>query len=87
MTLGLLWPFIFPAIIRPEHYYGDGPGLLTIIAINLLVMTPAAVLGGIIGGRLSIEGGYRSQRLIAIILGIVLATPCGGFGFWFFTGW
>lgn len=86
VVLGLIWPIIFPAIINIENYYGSGPGLITIIGITLLLITPAALIGGLIGGRLSVEGGAGGQRLIAIILGVIFAAPCGCFGYWFFTG-
>lgn len=86
LGLGLAWPIIFPAIVRPERYYGDGPGLLQILGIVLILATPTALLGGLIGSRLSIEGGERGQRLLAIIFGIIFSAPCGGVGLWFFTG-
>jgi len=86
LGLGLAWPIIFPAIVRPEHYYGAGPGLLQIIGITLVIASPAALIGGLIGGHLSIEGGERGQRLIAIIFGIIFSSPFGCGGLWFFTG-
>jgi hypothetical protein len=86
LGLGLAWPIIFPAIVRPENYYGAGPGLLQILAIVLVLATPAALVGGLVGSRLSIEGGERGQRLITIIFGIIFSLPCSCYGFWFFTG-
>jgi len=87
LVLGLSWPVIFPAIIRPEHYYGPGPGLLTILGLAVLAASPGAILGGFIGGRLSIEGGETGQRLIASLIGIALALPCGCGSLWVFTGY
>jgi hypothetical protein len=86
VVLGLLWPIIFPAIINVENYYGAGPSLAVIIGIVLLFVTPASIIGGLVGGRLAREGGERGQRLLSIIFGITLATPCGCMGYWFFTG-
>jgi hypothetical protein len=86
LVLGLSWPIIFPAIVRPEHYYGAGPGLFQILGIVLAIASPAALIGGLIGGNLSVEGGERGQRLIAIIFGIIFSVPCSGGGLWFFTG-
>ena len=86
IALGLLWPIFLPAIVNVEHYYESGPSLLSIIGAILLWATPAALMGGLIGGRLSLEGGTRSQKLFAILFGIILALPCAGFGYWFFTG-
>lgn len=86
VILGLVWPFIFPAIVNVENYYAAGPGLLTIILMIVAWSAPAAIVGGLIGGRLSVEGGSNSQRLFAILLGIILAIPCATMGYWFFTG-
>ncbi|MCP5096631.1 MAG: hypothetical protein GY943_13845 [Chloroflexi bacterium] len=86
LVMGFVWPTIFPAIVNVEHYYGDGPSLITIIGIVLLVMSPASLVGGIIGGRLSIEGGEGSQRMIAAIFGILFTLPFACVVFLFFTG-
>ena len=86
LGLGLVWPIIFPAIVRPERYYGAGPGLLQILGIACLLATPAALIGGVIGSRISVEGGEQGQRLTAIMLGIILSLPCSCYSLWFFTG-
>ncbi len=87
VVLGFLWPTIFPGIVNVEHYYGDGPGLLTIIGLGLLLMSPLSLVGGFLGGRVSIEGGEASQRMIAAIFGIIFTIPCGCAVFLFFTGY
>ncbi len=86
LIMGFAWPIMFPGIVIVEHYYGDGPGLITIIGIALLIMSPASLVGGLIGGRLSIEGGEGSQRLIAVIFSVLFTLPftCGVL--LFFTG-
>lgn len=86
VIIGFTWPKIFPAIINISHYYGEGPNLITIIGIVLLVMSPAALIGGLIGGRVSLEGGERSQRLIAAIFGIIFTVPVGCGVYMYFTG-
>jgi hypothetical protein len=86
LGLGLLWPIIFPAIVRVTHYYSAGPGLPVILGIVLIVVSPAAVVGGLIGSRLPKEGGQGDQILMAAIGGAVLALPFGCWGLWFFTG-
>jgi len=86
LFLGLAWPIIFPAIVRPEHYYGDGPSLLQVVAFAILIMTPAALVGGIVGGRISQEGGDRGQRIFAIIFGIIFSVPFSCYVLWIFTG-
>jgi hypothetical protein len=86
LILGLLWPIIIPAIVRVNHYYGVGPNLATIIMIVLVVITPAALVGGLIGSRLPREGGQSEQMLVAGVFGILLAMPFACYGLWFFTG-
>ena len=87
LVMGFAWQYAFPAIVNVEHYYGDGPGLLAIIGIVLLLMTPLSLIGGLIGGRISLEGGDLQQRLIAAIFGVFFSIPCGCVGFMYFTGW
>lgn len=86
IALVLVWPSIFPGILHPEHYYGFGPSLFQLLLLALLIMTPAALVGGVIGGRLSVEGGDSGQRVIAIIIAIVFSLPFTCFVFWTFTG-
>lgn len=87
LGLGLLWPAIFPAIVRVNHYYGPGPSLPIILGIGLILASPAALVGGLIGGRVPKEGGPSDQILAAAIGGVVLALPFGCWVLWFFTGW
>jgi hypothetical protein len=87
LLLGLLWPFIFPAFVRVEHYYGAGPSIPMIMGMVVLVASLPALLGGLVGGALSVEGGDRARRTLACVLGILFATPCAAWGFWFFTGY
>jgi hypothetical protein len=86
ILIGLAWPIIFPAIVNVEHYYGVGPGLFTIIGIVLVVITIPSLIGGLIGSRVSIEGGANGQRIFAALFGVILATPFTCMGLWFFTG-
>lgn len=86
LILGLFWPIIFPAIVNVEHYYESGPGLFTILAIVLLTTSIPALIGGFIGGRVSVEGGERGQRTFAVIFGILLSAPVICYTLWFFTG-
>ena len=87
LALGFLWPGLFPAIVRVTHYYGAGPDLVIITGIVLLFASPAALIGGLIGGRVPKEGGQRDQIIAAAIGGLIMALPFGCWGFWFFTGW
>lgn len=87
IAMGFIWPQVFPGIVNVEHYYGAGPNLITIIGIALLIISPASLLGGFIGGRVSIEGGEMGQRLIAAIFGIIFTIPFGCVLYLFFTGY
>jgi len=87
IVMGFVWPKIFPGIVNIDHYYGAGPNLISIIGIALLVISPASLVGGLIGGRVSIEGGEAGQRLIAAIFGIIFTIPCGCALYLFFTGY
>jgi len=85
--IGLVWPTIFPAIVRNNHYYGDGPSLLTIIEFAIIFASPGGLVGGFIGGLIPKEGGRNEQLIMAGIMGIILALPFACLGLWFFTGW
>jgi hypothetical protein len=87
LVMGYLWPKIFPAIVNVGHYYGDGPNLITIIGIAVLVMSPASLVGGLIGGRVTIEGGEISQRMISAIFGIIFTMPISCAVYLYFTGY
>ncbi len=86
LLLGLAWPIIFPAIVRPEHYYGDGPSLIQILVVAIVIASLPALAGGIVGSRISVEGGNRGQRMIAIIFGVIFSLPFSCFVLWIFTG-
>ena len=87
LAIGLAWPSIFPAIVVVKHYYGAGPGILTIIGFSMILASPGGILGGIIGSRIPREGGLREQLWMAGIMGIVFSLPFACMLLWFFTGW
>ena len=87
VMVGLSWPSIFPAIVVVEHYYGAGPGLLTIIGFGIILASPGGLVGGLIGSRIPREGGQNEQFMMAAIVGVVLALPFVIMVLWFFTGW
>jgi hypothetical protein len=87
VVVGLSWPSIFPAIVVVEHYYGDGPTLLSIIGFGILLASPGGLLGGLIGSRIPKEGGQREQFYMAGIMGIIFSLPFACMILWFFTGW
>jgi hypothetical protein len=87
VVVGLSWPSIFPAIVVVEHYYGDGPGLLTIVGVGILLASPGGLVGGLIGSRIPREGGQMEQFGMAGIMGIIFSLPFACMILWFFTGW
>ncbi len=87
MGIGFVWPAIFPAIIRNDHYYGAGPSLLTIIGFAIIFASPGGLIGGFIGSRIPKEGGRNEQLIMAAIMGVILALPFACLGLWVFTGW
>ncbi len=83
-TLGIGF-VIFPALMGNPPALGLGAQLLILGAVLLLV-TPAALIGGLIGGRLPQEGGKSGQLVMAGILGVMAALPFSCVGFWY-SGW
>jgi hypothetical protein len=84
---GLFWLIAFPAIVRPEHYYGFGPTFIQVTLMAILVASPAALIGGIVGGRVSIEGGRGAQRMVSVVFAIIFSIPFTCYMFWLFTGY
>jgi hypothetical protein len=76
---------IFPALVGTPHSFGAGPDRFILLLVVLLV-SPAALVGGLVGGRLPKEGGQFGQLLMAAIAGIMAAVPVSCVGFWY-TGW
>ena|ERR1041384_4616537 len=87
IIVGFSWPTIFPAILVVNHYYGAGPGLLTIILFSVILASPGGLLGGFIGSRIPKEGGQTEQFYMAGIMGVLFSLPFACMMLWFFTGW
>jgi hypothetical protein len=81
----LLGFVITPATIGSKHSIQD-PIDQAVLGMVLLGMTPGALLGGILGGRMSYEGGGSGQLIMAGLIGLLLSIPFGCIGFWF-LGW
>lgn len=87
LAAGLLWPAIFPGIIRPEHYnLGPGLSLPATIVITMFITSLPALIGGLVGGNLPREGGSTEQLFAAALGGIIFAIPFGCFNFWLMSG-
>lgn len=87
LLIGLVWPAIFPAIIRTEHYYGSAPSLGFILGLAILFASPATLIGGLIASRIPNEGGSKDEYLMAALAGAFLNVPFACYGLWLFTGW
>jgi hypothetical protein len=85
--VGVCWPTIFPAIVRNDHYYGAGPSLPVIVGLVILFASPAALVGGMIGGWIPKEGGRSEEYTMAGIFGALFSLPFIYYGLFFFTGW
>lgn len=87
LALGLLWPAIFPGVVRPAPD-SAAPllSLLATISIVLVMTSLPALIGGMIGGVLPREGGNRQQAIFAAIGGIIASLPFACFNFWVMSG-
>ena len=87
ILVGLIWPAIFPGMLRPEHYnLTNAISLPTTIVITLYVTSIPSLIGGLIGGALPREGGSREQMFAAAFGGIILSIPFGCFNYWMLSG-
>ncbi len=77
-----LWQRMFPVIDRT----GQGAAIPVILFLILAIVSPLAIAGGVIGGRLPKEGGTIQQILYAVLFGVLFPIPFSCFLFWY-TGW
>lgn len=76
---------IFPTVIGDGVEQRGGAALL-VLAMAMLLISPAALLGGLLGGRMIMEGGRGSQLIMAALLGIVATIPFACISLWY-LGW
>lgn len=87
VLMGLIWPAIFPGILRAPPGATEPPlSLSTTIQIVLFIISLPALIGGLIGGILSREGGSRDQTITAALGGIIASVPFSCFNFWILSG-
>ena len=84
ITVGFafLWLNIIPVIDRA----GQGASIPIALLFILAWISPFAIIGGLIGGRLPKEGGRKNQIIAAAIFGLLFPLPIACFLFWY-TGW
>ena len=76
---------IFPIFFGISKSIRTLPDLLA-FALVVLLVSPAALLGGLIGSRATREGGRNGQLIMAAVVGIIAAVPLSCIAFWY-TGW
>jgi hypothetical protein len=81
-----VWPSIFPGMTNTTHYETPPVPMQFILGATLVVATPAALVGGLIGSRLPREGGATEQTIVAALVGAILALPFGCASLWVFSG-
>ena len=82
----LVWSFLWPKILPMAGRASALPGNWKMLLVLMLVMTPFALVGGLIGGRLATEGGRRGQFIYAAAAGAMMIVVFGSCAFWY-TGW
>jgi len=82
----LVWSFLWPKILPMAGRASAFPGSWKMLLVLMLVMTPFALVGGLIGGRLATEGGRRGQFIYAAAAGAMMIVVFGSCAFWY-TGW
>lgn len=79
LGFSFLWLKIIPVVDRA----GQGPGFWKVLTFIFLLISPVAIAGGIIGGRLPKEGGRLNQLVYAALFGLFFPLPFACFLLWY----
>jgi hypothetical protein len=82
----LVWSFLWPQIMPMADRASALPGYWKTLLFMMILMTPFGLVGGLIGGRMSREGGRRGQFIYAAAFGALLTVVFGTCAFWY-GGW
>ncbi|MEP7356885.1 MAG: hypothetical protein ABI847_06560 [Anaerolineales bacterium] len=85
LLLGIGWPSVFPSGQKLEVFYGSAYGFPLVVLTAIILGTPAAIIGGLVGSRIPREGGRKEQITAAAITGILLALPFSCLVLWYLT--
>ena len=85
LLLGAAWPVVLPSGLNLEQFYGTRLGPPLVILTAMLIGSPGALVGGLIGSRIPREGGRVDQFVAAGLAGIILALPFGCLAMWYLT--
>ena len=86
LLCGIVGPAVFPGLVQAGHYPNPIPALPLVVVVVLIVVSPLALLAGLVGGRLPSEGGRSEQILVAGVFGALIALPAACVGLWYFGG-
>jgi hypothetical protein len=76
---------VFPVFFGISKSIRTLPDLLA-FALVVVLVSPATLLGGLIGGRALKEGGRSGQLIMAAVVGVMAAVPLSCIAF-YYTGW
>ena len=74
-----IWQKVYPI----EERTSIAPYHLLALGVILLAVALPAIAGGVIGGRVSREGGFKNQLILAAIFGALFVLPFACFIFWY----
>ena len=88
LTLGLLLCILaaLPGLIPVPRQAGTLLGASPLLVFLVQVVSLPALAGGLLGGRIPVEGGPRDQLRMAAACGILAVLPFDCFVLWSLTG-
>lgn len=86
LALGVCSVAVFPGIVRFAGASVTLLGLPSVVLVPLLLASLPGMVGGLLGGRIPIEGGAQDQWQMAAICGVLAAVPFACFVLWSLTG-
>jgi hypothetical protein len=86
LLCGLIGPAVFPGLVQTSHYAFPLLALPVVVGVVLFMVSPLALIAGLVGGSLPREGGQSEQILAALVFGVLIALPVGCVGLWYFSG-
>jgi len=76
---------LFPGIVGSARTTSPAATLIS-LALLVLIVSPAALLGGFVGGRILREGGQTSQLIMAAVVALFFTAPVGCISLWYLGG-
>jgi len=85
-ALGFIWLHVFPVVDRVipgAGILGEISYLIQFVIYVIWIISPVAIIGGIIGGLIPREGTRKDQLVYAAIISGALTTPVALFFLWY----